>query len=369
MNPTNVLIMAAGKGTRLKSSLPKVLHLLAGQSLIEHVLNTVEALNPHQTLVIVGHQAELVRSKLGHFPVHFAEQVPQLGTGHAVQIAREWWSGKSGNLLILSGDAPLISLETLQKMIQAHNRTGASLTLLSARLSDPFGYGRVIRAADGQVRHVVEQKDASPSEQEVNEVNTGFYCFRISALSGVIDQLTPNNRQNEYYLTDCVGLLSRQGKPVEAVICEDSSEVMGINSRVELARMEKMLRERRVRQLMADGVTVIDPHSAYIDIGVTVGPDTILYPNVHLQKGTVVGSECQIHSNCRLSQTIVGDRVVILDSCLITDSRLPAGTRVEPFTHLRNQVEGARHRLTGAAKACSSQPIVFESFFQADRSK
>ncbi len=339
MNPTNVLIMAAGKGIRLKSSLPKVLHSLAGQSLIEHVLKTVEALGASQPLVVVGHQAELVRSKLSHWAVQFTEQIPQRGTGHAVQSAREWWSRKTGNLLILSGDVPLISPETLRRTIQAHNRTGASLTLLSARLSDPFGYGRVIRASDGRVRNVVEQKDAGPSEQQVNEINTGLYCFRISDLSGVIDRLSNNNRQNEYYLTDCVGLLSRQGKRVEAVICDDSSEVMGVNSRVELARMEKVLRDRRVRELMIDGVTFIDPQAVYVETGVAVGPDTIIYPNVHLQKGTLVGSECQIHSNCRLAQTIVGDRAVILDSCIITGSRLPSGARVGPFTHLRNQVK------------------------------
>lgn len=339
MDPTNVLIMAAGKGTRLKSSLPKVLHSLAGQSLIEHVLNTVEALDPNRTLVVVGHQAELVRSKLSHWAVQFAEQVPQLGTGHAVQIAKTWWSRKRGHLLILSGDVPLISPETLQEMIQAHNRTGASLTLLATRLSDPSGYGRVIRASDGRVRKIVEQKDANPSEQEVEEINTGFYCFRISDLSGVIDRLSPKNRQIEYYLTDCVGLLSRQGKRVEVITCHDSFEVMGINSRVELARMEKVLRERKVEELMTDGVTFIDPHSAYIETGVTIGPDTVIYPNVHLQKGTVVGSECRIHSNCRLNQSILGDRVVILESCLITDSRLPSGARVDPFTHLHNQVK------------------------------
>lgn len=259
MNPTHVLIMAAGKGTRLNSSLPKVLHRLAGRPLIEHVLQTVQALDPGQTLVVVGHQAELVKSRLRHRDVEYAEQVPQLGTGHAVQVARDWWSGKSGNLLILSGDVPLISAGTLRRMIQAHHRTSASLTLLSTRLADPTGYGRVIRAEDGRVRGIVEQKEADPSELQVREVNTGLYCFRITDLPEVIDRLTPDNRQNEYYLTDCVGLLSRQGKRVEAVVCEDWLEVMGINSPIDLARMEKLLRERRSAKRLNPGPAAIDP--------------------------------------------------------------------------------------------------------------
>lgn len=259
MNPTHVLIMAAGKGTRLQSSLPKVLHPLAGRPLIEHLLQTVEALNPGHTLVVVGHQAGLVKSRLKHRAVEFAEQVPQLGTGHAVQIARDWWSGKPGNLLILSGDVPLISAETLRKMIQAHDRTRASLTLLSTRLADPTGYGRVIRAEDGRVRGIVEQKEAGPSELPVKEVNTGLYCFRIADLSEVIDRLAPDNRQNEYYLTDCVGLLSRRGKPVEAVACNDWLEVAGINSPIDLARMEKVLRERRPGHRETRGAAVFHP--------------------------------------------------------------------------------------------------------------
>lgn len=261
MNPTHVLIMAAGKGTRLESSLPKVLHPLAGRPLMDHLLQTVEALKPRHTLVVVGHQAALVKSRLRSRAVGFAEQVPQLGTGHAVQVARDWWSGKPGNLLILSGDVPLISAGTLRKMIQVHDRTRASLTLLSTRLDDPTGYGRVIRAEDGKVRGIVEQKEAGPSELQVKEVNTGLYCFRIQDLSEVIDRVTPDNRQKEYYLTDCVDLLSRRGKAVEAVVCDDWLEVMGVNSRIDLARMENVLRERRSGHRETRGPAVIDPES------------------------------------------------------------------------------------------------------------
>jgi bifunctional UDP-N-acetylglucosamine pyrophosphorylase/glucosamine-1-phosphate N-acetyltransferase len=262
MNPTRVLIMAAGKGTRLKSSLPKVLHPLAGRPLVEHLLQTVEALNPRHTLVVVGHQAALVKSRLRGRAVEFVEQVPQLGTGHAVQIARSWWTGKPGNLLILSGDVPLISAGTLRKMIRVHDRTRASLTLLSTWLDDPTGYGRVIRTDEGRVRGIVEQKEAGPSELQVQEINTGLYCFRIPDLSEVIDRLTADNRQKEYYLTDCVGLLSRRGKAVEAVACDDRLEVMGVNSPIDLARMEKVLRGRRSGHRESHGPAVIDPESS-----------------------------------------------------------------------------------------------------------
>ena len=261
MNPTHVLIMAAGKGTRLRSSLPKVLHPLAGRPLLEHLLQTVEALTPRRTLVVVGHRAALVKSRLRRRDVEFAEQVPQLGTGHAVQVARDWWCGKPGNLLILSGDVPLISAGTLRRMIRVHDRTRAGLTLLSTRLADPTGYGRVIRAEDGRVRGIVEQKEAGPSELQVREVNTGLYCFRIPDLSEVIDRLTADNRQKEYYLTDCVGLLSRRGKAVEAVVCDDWLEVMGVNSPIDLARMEKALRDRRSEKRETQGPAVIDPES------------------------------------------------------------------------------------------------------------
>ena len=257
--PTHVLIMAAGKGTRLKSSLPKVLHPLAGRPMIEHVLKTVETLHPRQTLVVVGHQAKLVKSKLRNRAINFAEQIPQLGTGHAVKIARDWWFRKPGNLLILSGDVPLISAGTLRKMITVHNRTNASLTLLSTRLADPSGYGRVIRADNGRVQDIVEQKEAGFSELKVKEVNTGLYCFQVSALSEVIDHLTAENSQNEYYLTDCVNLLSRQGKRVEAVVCDDWLEVMGVNSQIDLARMEKALQTRCSEQQLTPGLATIDP--------------------------------------------------------------------------------------------------------------
>ena len=338
MNQLTILVMAAGKGTRLKSSLPKVLHQLGGQSLIEYVLDAAQVLNPREITVIVGHQAELVRSELRHREVQFVEQVPQLGTGHAVQVARRVWQQQEGNLLILSGDVPLISSETLEKLVQTHNHERPSATMLSARMSNPFGYGRVVRSPGGQVLGIVEHKDASPEELAIEEINTGLYCFQVSDLAEVIDKLSADNRQSEYYLTDAIKLLSSKGKRIEAALCDDLLEITGINSRIELAELGQVLRDRRTRKLMSEGVTVIDPASTYVENDVRVGSDTIIYPNVYLQKGTIIGSGCQIHSNCRLSHTVVGDQVVILDSCLITDSRLPAGVEIGPFAQLKNQV-------------------------------
>jgi len=246
MIPLNVLIMAAGKGTRLKSSQPKVLHLLAGQSLIEHVLETIRPLNISETMVVVGHQAELVKSRLQHLNVFFVEQTPQLGTGHAVQVAQKWWGNKSGNLLILSGDVPLISSKTLQRLIRTHNQKDPSVTLLTTNLTDPSGYGRIIRSSNGKVLNIIEQKDASPSEKKIDEINTGLYCFKISDLKEVINKLSNDNPQKEYYLTDCIGLLAKNGMQVETVHCDDNLEVMGINTQSELATMEKILRDRRI---------------------------------------------------------------------------------------------------------------------------
>jgi len=246
MTPLNVLIMAAGKGTRLKSSQPKVLHLLAGQSLIEYVLETIRALNINETMVIVGHQAELVKSRLQHLKIFFIEQTPQLGTGHAVQVAQEWWGAKPGNLLILSGDVPLISSKTLERLVKTHNKKNSGVTLLTTNLTDPSGYGRIIRSSNGEVLDIIEQKDAGPSEKKINEINTGLYCFKISDLKEVINELSNDNPQKEYYLTDCIGLLSKNGVRVETVHCDDYLEVMGINTQSELATMEKFLRDQRI---------------------------------------------------------------------------------------------------------------------------
>jgi bifunctional UDP-N-acetylglucosamine pyrophosphorylase/glucosamine-1-phosphate N-acetyltransferase len=329
------LILAAGKGTRLKSALPKVLHRLAGKPLIEHVVEAARPLNPSATCVVVGYEAEQVRSALSHLSLQFVVQDPQLGTGHAVQVASTFWKPLMGDLLVLSGDVPLISTQTLQRLLEHHTQSGASVTLLSTKLQNPTGYGRVVRSPSGGVERIVEQKDATDDERRILEVNTGVYCFAIADLAQIIDALSADNAQKEYYLTDCIGLLKKQNKRLAAMICEDPSELSGINSRLELAELERVVRQRKLKQLMQDGVTIVDPASTYVEPGVQIGADTVLYPNVFLEKGTVIGASCQIYPNVRISASTIEDGVVVLDSCVITESHVRTKSQVGPFAHLR----------------------------------
>ena len=336
MRKLTLLILAAGKGTRLKSTLPKVLHQLAGKSLIEHVVEAAGPLNPSATCVVVGYEAARVESTLSHRSFQFAVQKPQLGTGHAVQVAGAFWKPNEGDLLVLSGDVPLISTQTLQRLLNQHAQSNASVTLLSTRLDDPAGYGRVARSAEGDVERIVEHKDATDEERRISEINTGIYCFVIADLAQVIDQLSAENSQREYYLTDCVGLLKKQNKRVGAVVCEDPSEVSGINSRAELAELERIVRQKKLTQLMQDGVTIIDPASTYVEPNVQIGADSVLYPNVFLEKGAVIGTGCQIYPNVRISASTIEDDVVVLDSCLISESHVGTRSQVGPFAHLKN---------------------------------
>jgi bifunctional UDP-N-acetylglucosamine pyrophosphorylase / glucosamine-1-phosphate N-acetyltransferase len=331
-----VLILAAGQGTRLKSTLPKVLHRLAGKTLIEYVVDASQLLNPSAIYIVVGHEAEQVKAELVNPSIQFITQVPQLGTGHAVQTARPFWESHRNSVLILSGDVPLISTRTLSKMLEFHSQNKPSGSLLSTLLEDPTGYGRVVRNSHGEVERIVEHKDATVEERQLKEINTGIYCFDVADLSQVIGELSASNVQKEYYLTDCVGLLREKNKGVSAVVCEDPVEVTGINSRIELAQLEQILRERKLRQLMLEGVTVMDPASAYVSPDVKIGQDTILYPNVFLEKGSVIGSGCEIYPNVRISQSVLEDNVIVLDSSLISESHVRSGTQVGPFAHLRS---------------------------------
>jgi bifunctional UDP-N-acetylglucosamine pyrophosphorylase/glucosamine-1-phosphate N-acetyltransferase len=346
MRKLTLLILAAGKGTRLKSTLPKVLHQLAGKSLIEHVVEAASPLNPSATCVVVGYEAARVESKLSHLSFQFAVQEPQLGTGHAVQVAGAFWKPNEGDLLVLSGDVPLISTQTLQRLLNQHTQSNASVTLLSTKLEDPAGYGRVVRSADGDVERIVEHKDATDEQRRISEINTGIYCFVIADLAQIIDQLSAENSQREYYLTDCVGILKKQKKRVSAVVCQDPSEVSGINSRAELAELEHIVRQKKLKQLMQDGVTIIDPASTYVEPNVQIGADSVLYPNVFLEKGTVIGAGCQIYPNVRISASTIENEVVVLDSCLISESHVGTRSQIGPFAHLKNHtVIGSQARV------------------------
>jgi bifunctional UDP-N-acetylglucosamine pyrophosphorylase/glucosamine-1-phosphate N-acetyltransferase len=221
-------------------------------------------------------------------------------------------------------------------MLESHSQDKPSVSLLSTLLEDPTGYGRVVRNSHGEVERIVEHKDATVEEKQLKEVNTGIYCFEVADLSRVIGELSASNVQKEYYLTDCVELLRKKNNRVSAVVCEDPVEVMGINSRIDLAQMEQILKERKLRQLMLEGVTIMDPASTYVSPDVKIGQDTILYPNVFLEKGSVIGSGCKIYPNVRISQSVLEDNVIVLDSSLISESHVRSGTQVGPFAHLRS---------------------------------
>jgi len=356
MQNLTVLILAAGKGTRLKSTLPKVLHLLAGKPLIEHVVRAALPLNPSATCVVVGYEGGRVQAAISHLSLQSVAQEPQLGTGHAVQVAAAFWKPNKGNLLVLSGDVPLISTQTLQRLLEQHSQSGASATLLSTKLNEAAGYGRLIRGADGNVERIVEHKDATEAERQISEINTGIYCFTIADLAQIIDKLAAENSQKEYYLTDCIGLLRMQNKRVGAVVCEDSSEVNGINSRSELAELEHIVRQKKLKQLMGDGVTIIDPVSTYVEPDVQVGPDSVLYPNVFLENATVIGAGCRIYPNVRITSSTIEDGAVVLDSCLISESLVGAGSQIGPFAHLRNHtVIGSQVRIGNFVEVKKSQ--------------
>ena len=343
----HVVVLAAGKGTRMKSSLPKVLHPLAGRPIIDHVLRTVDELEPASIALVVGHGGDDVRSALaGRRPaVDFAVQSPQLGTGHALLQAESLLSGQSGTLLLLSGDVPLLEAGTLHRLLERHQSTGAAATVLTAELNDPYGYGRIVRDSSGKISRIVEERDASGAERGIREINSGIYAFDLAPLFAALHGLATDNAQGEYYLTDLIAIYRHQGRVVETLCVESAAELRGVNSRVDLAELTAVVRGRRNRELMLSGVTLEDPDTTYVDADVTIGPDTVIGPGVILQGRTTIGSNCRIHAGARLTNAALGDGVIVLDRSVIVDSRVGHGAQVGPFAHLRpgsDVGEGAR---------------------------
>jgi len=289
MSDTHVVILAAGKGTRMKSADPKVLHRAAGVSLIEHVLRAADALQPSTTVVVVGHLSDRVKDALSKRPgLRFALQEPQLGTGHALLQAEPHLAGKSGTVVLLSGDVPLLRPATLCAMVETHTARGAAATVLSARVDRPQGYGRIVRdaAKRGAIAAIVEDKDATPAEREIDEINSGIYAFALEPLFAALQSIGAENTQGEYYLPDLVRIYRERGLAVETVSLDDPREIMGVNSRMELADVTAILKATRNDALMAAGVTLVDPASAWIGPDVTVGADTVIHPNVYLEGRT-----------------------------------------------------------------------------------
>ena len=340
--PLDVLILAAGLGTRMRSNLAKVLHKLDGRTLIGHVLRTAEELEPRRIYSVVGHQGDDVKSEvLEHIEAPkagFVLQEKQLGTGDAVNSAREFLENEDSILLVLSGDVPLIKAETLSSFVDQHcnySSSASACTILSVELDDPTGYGRVIRH-DGHFDRIIEQKDGIEAELKVKEINSGIYCFNTRKLFEALSKVQNDNAQGEYYLTDVPKILKNAGEAISVYKHDDKSEIEGINSRMQLADMEKTLRQKTVEKLMLEnGVTFIDPNNVYISADAKIGSDTVIYPNVTIEGETQIGENCVIRAGTRIADSTVGNGVTILDNCVITNAKVGDKCNVGPFAHLR----------------------------------
>jgi bifunctional UDP-N-acetylglucosamine pyrophosphorylase/glucosamine-1-phosphate N-acetyltransferase len=336
MNTVAAVILAAGKGTRMKSGLVKVLHPAAGRPMISWVVDSARDAGAAPTVLVVGHQAEAVRSAFpGAADIRCVLQEEQLGTGHAVACAREQLSGFSGTVLILCGDTPLLRGETLQGLVAFHLENGAALTVLTAVMDEPYGYGRVVRDRDGRVLRIVEQKDASPEEQALCEINSGIYCMEADFLFANIDSISSDNAQGEFYLTDLVAIAVKQGLACLGRRTDDADEIMGVNDRAQLAEASCILRRRINRELMSSGVSLVDPGHTYIDHGVRIGPDTVVHPNCSISGATTIGSGCTIENGVSIAGCSIGDNCHIKAGSVLEDSELRSEVSVGPMAHLR----------------------------------
>jgi bifunctional UDP-N-acetylglucosamine pyrophosphorylase / glucosamine-1-phosphate N-acetyltransferase len=338
MPDVHVVVLAAGKGTRMKSTLPKVLHRAGGLPLIEQVFRSADALSPQTITVIVGHQAEGVREGLGErLGLHFALQEPQLGTGHAVLQAEPALRGRTGTVVLLSGDVPLLRAATLGELVRVHAERRASATVLTAVLEDPDGYGRIVRGADGSIEAIVEHRDATPEQRQIAEINSGIYAFDLAPLFDALRQIGASNAQGEYYLPDLISIYRSRGLGVETVVADDPREILGVNSRKELADVTAVLKTRRNEELMESGVTIVDPATTFVGPDVTIGADTTIHPGVYLEGRTRIGAGCVIHSGVRIVDSTLDDGVTINNFCVIVESHVARGARIGPFAHIRPQ--------------------------------
>jgi bifunctional UDP-N-acetylglucosamine pyrophosphorylase/glucosamine-1-phosphate N-acetyltransferase len=333
-----IAIMAAGKGTRLKSKHPKVLHEVGGKPILAHVIATAKKVVPAEDIfVIVGHEAERVREAVAGTGVRFVVQAEQRGTGHAVMVAREALAAYD-QVIVLSGDAPLITAETIRRLSDFHSTKKAAMTLLSADLDNPYGYGRVIRkgaAGRAEVQAIVEEKSATPRQKKIREVNSGFYAFAAPAFYEHIDRLSTANPHGEYYLTDMAGVLHRAHKKVVAIKTSDAGEVLGTNTRAEMMMLDARMRLAKCRELLDAGVTIFYPHTCVIDSDVEVGADTVIEPFVQLLGNTKIGADCRIRSYSVIGNSVLGDRVTVRPGTIMEDSRIGAGAVLGPYSHLR----------------------------------
>ena len=327
------VILAAGKGTRMKSDLPKVLHKVAGISMLEHVFRSVNAINPEKTVTVVGHKAELVEQVLAG-QTDFVRQMEQLGTGHAVMMAEPVLENLTGQTLVIAGDTPLITGESLKNLIDFHINHKNVATILTAEADNPFGYGRIVRNQHGEVLKIVEQKDASDFEQQIKEINTGTYVFDNASLFKALKNINTNNAQGEYYITDVIGIFRENGEKVGAYTLKDFDESLGVNDRVALATAEGVMRRRINQQHMVNGVSFVNPDATYIDVDVEIAPEVQLEANVTLKGQTKIGAETILTNGTYIVDSVIGERTVITNS-MIEESSVADGVTVGPYAHIR----------------------------------
>lgn len=325
------LILAAGKGTRMKSELPKVIHTVNGIPMVQKIIKELEKINIEENILILGHKKEEILKKIGE--VSYVVQEEQLGTGHAIMQAKEKLKDYEGDVMILCGDTPLLKSSTLENMYNYHKNNNCTTTVLTAVYENPFGYGRIVKE-NGNVIGIVEEKEASDEIKKIKEVNAGVYCCNAKELFKALDKIDNNNEKGEYYLTDIIGIQVKEGKKVSSFVLENSEEILGVNSKVELAQASRVLRERKNKELMEEGVILVDPATTYIEETVKIGKDTVIYPGVVLQGNTVIGENCEIIGNTRIIDSILKNDIRV-ESSVIEESILEDKVTMGPFAHLR----------------------------------
>lgn len=330
---TGAVILAAGKGTRMKSNLPKVLHKVCGKPMVQIIIDNIKAAQIGKSYIVIGHGAEKVKEVLGN-ENHYAVQEPQLGTGHCVMQAVPAIPDDTAGVLVICGDTPLLKAETLAMLKDNFIQTGAACTVLTAVMENPTGYGRIIRNEEGNIVAIVEEKDATAEQKKITEVNTGTYFFDYSLLKEALNNITNNNAQGEYYLTDTLAYLNSEGYVIAGIISDDANETMGVNDRINLAKAEKLLQIRKNNLLMQSGVTLINPDATYIDWEVEIGKDTVIYPNCHLHGNTVIGENCILEADCQITDSRIGNNCHLIKA-IVKESVIGDNADIGPFAYIR----------------------------------